>query len=1266
MTSHPLFVEPLEPRIAPAILVQGGNLLGAKFGPTTGETSAGGNTVTLIQVLSGSALVFYDGSNVTSISVGPDTKLDLTGSVGDIVTNLDANGRLTDSNANPGDGEDGGILLPSNIKGITTHALGSDPGSIGRIIAGGDVKHLTTSDENATIGGLYAGDGVFRNADAVTVSTGAVDFNTIQPGAQTNFVLHQADGVFKPGASIKGAKISIGQGLEVFAGGGKKSPDASGGAGGGIVGVDVVKSFASQGSQAAIYLYAGDGGSGTSGGAGGSISGFTDEGSTMLVKVQTGHGGQGLSGSGGAGGSFLSSTVTTKSPAYQFIIGDGGDGSGRGGDGGTVKGLAFTSNITTSEQLDASGARSSGTLIATGDFNGDGLNDIVIVNATSGDAVVSVAGGPGGAYLPVTQLDGSPYVSPVGLTASDLVTGDFNGDGRLDFAVSYAGSNNIGVFINHGDGVFDPSQVSVSKSPYRLVAGDFVGSAATDLAYLALPGTVATGSTATSRVYVVQNDGLGHFTQNVSSTSIAGVASDLIAAPIDGDAHADIFVSLSDNPGTVEAFLASSVTTGAPFNLSATILTGAAFITNLDAVALPTGLRLLAFSSDVTGSNALTNPDATAGAPALKLLTINASGHETANTDGSAVASSTLAHFVGAAGDYGVLTPTSVQVTSLDGNASKSYNLADGRVTNFAALGADASDSIAAVGAIPTRFFVSDGNNLDPFILPLTPQLFSFTGGSGGHGGSLSGGKGGNLRTITFTETLDGGADSSGGSYTVSMLAGNGGLSDGGTGGAGGNLNQLVIKVDPADTIAGIDDTTLLKMHAGAGGKGVDGGKGGEILGLTATALFDEVSNNGVRLNSFAADLEAGAGGVGSQGHGGAGGAVTLNGASSLTGVSFYDPDSPFALSAALSVVGGAGGQGATFGGAGGAVGNVGSQNAPLGGGASLATTELTSASLVAGHGGDGANGAGGKGGDIISANASVQARAIFFGDGSVGSFGGSVTALAGDGGNSIGAVGGAGGVIKTSTLASVQGDRQAGFGVLAAGGNGGNGTAGGGNGGSIQTLTINSPSDPTLYAAALFGGDGGAALGSGLGGSGGAIKGVTQTKDVNSSINVMVAGDGGAGGGVGGKVKKIDTVGFIGSPNSAVEARLGAFNGSVTSPAVASFFAGSLVPQGIFAGRGEGGNGSVSKVVARQIAAVGAAPDGNNLFGVASSVSNLQADLIGYDTAPGPQETFDSTAGGHVSPRTAVPIDGFILAAAVSAINTSDNARTAEYTFLG
>ena len=105
-------------------------------------------------------------------------------------------------------------------------------------------------------------------------------------------------------------------------------------------------------------------------------------------------------------------------------------------------------------------------------------------------------------------------------------------------------------------------------------------------------------------------------------------------------------------------------------------------------------------------------------------------------------------------------------------------------------------------------------------------------------------------------------------------------------------------------------------------------------------------------------------------------------------------------------------------------------------------------------------------------------------------------------------------------------------------------------------------------------------------------------------------------------------------------------------------------MPQGIFAGRGEGGNGLVKNVTARQIAAIGAAPDANGLFAPAASVSKITADLIGYETTR--DNVFQSSDGGSSSPENVQPIDGFIIANAVSDIMTVNNGRTADFTFIG
>src|SRR3954471_2795918 len=99
-------IEVLESRIAPALLINGANLLGGSS-PATGESSAGGNSATLVKVISGQAIVWYQDGDILGISVGPNASLEITGDVvGDIVANLLPNGRLSDSDHNPLNGED--------------------------------------------------------------------------------------------------------------------------------------------------------------------------------------------------------------------------------------------------------------------------------------------------------------------------------------------------------------------------------------------------------------------------------------------------------------------------------------------------------------------------------------------------------------------------------------------------------------------------------------------------------------------------------------------------------------------------------------------------------------------------------------------------------------------------------------------------------------------------------------------------------------------------------------------------------------------------------------------------------------------------------------------------------------------------------------------------------------------------------------------------------------------------------------------------------
>jgi hypothetical protein len=66
--------------------------------------------------------------------------------------------------------------------------------------------------------------------------------------------------------------------------------------------------------------------------------------------------------------------------------------------------------------------------IATGDFNNDGILDMVVVNM-SDNSVSVLLGKPNGTFQP-------QIVYPVGTQPLFVAVGDFNGDGNLDLAVA--------------------------------------------------------------------------------------------------------------------------------------------------------------------------------------------------------------------------------------------------------------------------------------------------------------------------------------------------------------------------------------------------------------------------------------------------------------------------------------------------------------------------------------------------------------------------------------------------------------------------------------------------------------------------------------------------------------------------------------------------------------------------------------------------------------------------------------------------------------
>lgn len=1124
------FVESLEARIAPASFA-GALVKNATFGEPillkANEvlTSGGGY---MLGVEKGQALVYLtdlnhngvvDSNEITGISAGDGLRLTAFADInGDIVTNLNPNGTLTDFDpATPGN--DGRVVLNSKIESLTfrTVTAADVPASVGdfqtkliastfslygNIFAGGgfgttdgglvidthgwtllttkfdgDQGVLVEGDPHPSVGNIYTGTAVSGHVFSFGVAGKSTD-------------LHGALAKFTPAAGQLGGdiiRVRVGDNADSstatftpaeFSIGGLYAGNGGAGARGGDI-----RDVTLFGDTGTFHAIAGNGGDGSNGGLGGSVVNLSDLGSHISnVVIQTGSGGTGVNGKGGDGGTLTLGAFSTTGNVT-IDLGDGGNGTTAGGKGSGLQSASFTPigteiGIPFKVVSTYRNAGDVGTPLQI-DFNGDGIGDIVYISQNPNQLVVKLGVETGGSYgitdsSPTIYLDAPRYDSG-GDVSSALVVADFDGDDDLDIATASSVKNSRdGLYVylwNDVTKTFDAplrseipflAPVQSGGAITDMVAGDFDFDGKMDIAYVGQYISDVAPRVNLTNLVIMSGTGDGLFYVNYGE-----------------DSHAQTFNPILELAEGVGA-------NGHPeFILEATAIKQAAIPAQADIMTVlrPNNGNFKA----ITGYQYGLNGEDEIG----EVFSVVGQVQNRSWEDGKD----------GAPGN--IKFDTAVDVTAID------YTILD--------INNDGFFDIISLNQNGYLVAFKGSVNIDGEVEVTQPDNgrgILLTGEFG-----VLGAKTDNLND-TFKEIVTGDFDADGnldiGIYSVSSatnipLAGlafdvsafkqeyKSGQKAPLSVGITSIGSTFFVKPDPLD-----DEIIVFTAYQGniANSKAA----WGFAIGTPQSAKYDSASiqtsfaNQSALISSLSTEsfaFSAGDGGDSQLGIGGAGGSfgkgvlTAASGEKPLNGsINFTIPGFDVGFSALFQFSAGSGGNGLKGGGDGGSISGIAGRfsSGPL-----ASTFEL-----FAGDGGNSTQGKGGAGGGI--SKLSIESLSL---------------ASAGDGGEGI--TGGNGGNVSGNGIASLYDTSW--VDVQLFGGNGGRGISAGGQGGNISNLKAEFRGSGGLlnYVA----GDGGDAIG-GKGGNGGSIQNLSPAEDntLQGPVNVK-AGDGGNGlaGGHGGSI---------------------------------------------------------------------------------------------------------------------------------------------------
>ncbi len=183
-------------------------------------------------------------------------------------------------------------------------------------------------------------------------------------------------------------------------------------------------------------------------------------------------------------------------------------------------------------------------IAVVGDVNGDGIPDIIAANR--GDNNVTVLLGKGDGTFPIQ--DAAPAPAP-GVRPISVASADFNGDGLADLVVANRSDNTVGVLLRNADGSLQTRQTfPAGPNPNSVVVADFDGDGVPDL-------VVANYTGQSVSVLVGNGDGtfrapqafaVGHTVFAVAAADLNGDGKPDIVSANKGDKNVSVLLGRGD------------------------------------------------------------------------------------------------------------------------------------------------------------------------------------------------------------------------------------------------------------------------------------------------------------------------------------------------------------------------------------------------------------------------------------------------------------------------------------------------------------------------------------------------------------------------------------------------------------------------------------------------------------------------------------------------------------------------------------------------